>query len=52
MNVLDQKKEMCLSFDTPPSPFHVQKVGVFAHVLKQNYTLMYYTLMYNLYICH
>ena len=34
------------------SPFHVQKVGVFAHVLKQNYTLMYYTLMYNLYICH
>jgi hypothetical protein len=24
-------------------------VGVFAHVLKQNYTLMYYTLMYNFY---
>ena len=22
MNVLDQKKEMCLSFDTPPSLFY------------------------------
>ena len=31
MNVLDQKKEMCLSFDTPPSETtmnkRIQKVG-------------------------
>ncbi len=27
MNVLDQKKEMCLSFDTPPSVYRYKRIN-------------------------
>ncbi len=36
MNVLDQKKEMCLSFDTPPSNSYLNKYNLLEKVSNGN----------------